>query len=84
MRGVEATVIFERILMAQYMSKELQASSGCKLRRCEDMTAMGIGKMLEMGVGTWFRIVLKNAVVKRRFYTENLAKNSKVQGIKAG
>ena len=48
------------------------------------MTAMGIGKMLEVGIGTWFRIVLKYAVVKRRFYTKNLAKNSEVQGIKAG
>ena len=40
-------------------------------------------KMLEMGIGTWFRIVLKDAVLKRRSYAENLAKNSEVQGIKA-
>ena len=70
--------------MAQYVSEELQASSVCKLRGCEDITAMGIGKMLELGIGTWFRIVLKDAVVKRRSYAENLAKNSEVQGIKAG
>ena len=45
---------------------------------------MGIGKLLKVRIGTWFKIFLKDAMIKRRIYTEILVKNLEVQGVKAG